>query len=133
MPFEFKAVVPKKDPFGNPIVLVAKLQTALVHFAVDAQGELSEYPEDIPSGYQRTGDLGRGWFFQPPGKQGADLVIIVANKMEYASIVQGPTEGPGPGQIEVFERRGWKNVTEVGQSQWDNKHRARLAAILQLK
>ena len=80
-------VKPNLDPMGKKIIQIA-----------------GKYPP--PSGYPRTGHLGRSWIHQVFG-----LDLKIGNLASYAGWVHGQE------QITVHRNRGWKRVFEVMEEQ----------------
>lgn len=56
--------------------------------------------------YQRTGDLGRGWRYQPGGRGGE-----VTNGVPYAAMVMG-SKGQQAG---YFSGKGWLSIDQIAQ------------------
>ena len=101
---------------------VVRTTVALRLYTLDAQAEISNYPEQDTS-YERTGILGTKWTAQPPKLRGPDLVGRVGNNLSYAGRVQGSD------QEEQFKKRGWPNIEDTNTKVW-NKHRPLLVAAI---
>lgn len=53
---------------------------------------------------------------------GPDLAVKVANPVDYAGYVQGLKKGPkGTVQTNVFKKRNWQSVADVGEEEWKKK------------
>jgi len=122
--FEFRPIVPTRNPFAAFGSVRSKLAEELRDFAAEAQNELSSYPPSRSS-YRRTGRLGRSWTTDGPKMEGGDLLARVGNNVEYAPTVQGKADQ----QRQLFRTYGWKGVTEVAGSKWP-RHQDALRRIL---
>jgi hypothetical protein len=101
---------------------IARTTIALRLYTLDAQAEISNYPEQETS-YIRTGILGQKWTASPPKLRGSDLVGRVGNNISYAGRVQGSD------QEEQFKKRGWPNIVDTNTKVW-NRHRPLLVAAI---
>jgi hypothetical protein len=100
---------------------VVRVTAALRLYALDAQSEISTYPQS-ESSYVRTGELGRFWT-QKVQQRGPDLVARIGNKKRYAARVQGSQ------QEELFRGFGWPNIVDTNRKVWA-RHRPLIVAAL---
>lgn len=110
---------------------------ALQTFAFEAQRRVQKYPPQQPThgsgqslgkragartrkgartgptGYRRTGTLGRNWLIA----ERTAFSILVVNGTKYAVYVEGPADGPGPGQRQAraMAERGWPSITAAAE------------------
>lgn len=100
---------------------VVRVRTALTFYALDAQAEISNYPEAQTS-YIRTGRLGQSWTKRVL-MEGANLIGRVGNKQRYAARVQGKD------QEELFKGYEWPNIVDTNKKVWE-RHRPLLVAAI---
>ncbi len=102
---------------------VVRTTAVLRLYALDAQAEISKYPAEGESNYQRTGILGQKWTVSGPKLRGPDLFAGVGNNADYASRVQGSE------QEELFAERGWPNINDTNKVVWA-RHRPLLVLAI---
>lgn len=127
------AIVPKGSISGKQAKHA--MTKALETFAFEAQRRVQKYPPQQPtfgsgqsiggrgnarkrsrtgpSGYKRTGTLGRNWKIE----EKTATSILVVNGTKYAVYVEGPETGPAPGtrQARAMAERGWPSITKAGE------------------
>jgi len=82
------------------------LKGELGPFAVGVIREVAQYPR--PSGYPRTGHLGRSWYHRLYG-----LDVTIGNSAIYAGYVQGEE------QLAHHGAQGWKRLMDVAVTRMD--------------
>lgn len=128
-------IVPKGSISGKQAQTA--MTKALQTFAFEAKRRVQKYPPQMPttgsgqslgkragaktrkrartgpSGYRRTGTLGRNWLIT----EKTTTSILVVNNTKYAVYVEGPETGPAPGtrQARAMAERGWPTITKAGE------------------
>ena len=124
---QFIPIIPEK-----PIITVAKSQVVnrLKAMGQDTWKRIATYPPPRTA-YGRKGTLGKGWHVDGPMSVGNDLVVIIANPIEYAPFVQG-LKTKAPKQRDLFANYGWESVQTAGEEEW-KKHKPAIERALQGK
>ncbi len=138
MPLRLIALKPRRQVVAVQ-GLVPRIDREVRDYIVAMSGRMATYPPARPwtsrppksgprAGGRRTGTLGRSWqlgmAFRRLGPGAAELV----NRVPYAVWVQGP-RGRRPGQTAVMASRGWQNIRDEAQAEWERR-KPRIQRIL---
>ncbi len=109
------SIKPKGKLFQNP---GPQIERRLVTHLGKVQNKMQRYPPQEPTGYVRTGDLGRKWQTRLK-RTGGNLEGELGNPMSYAGYVEGFTEGAkGERQTAVMREKGWPRLDEEFDREW---------------
>lgn len=110
------AITPKGKLFQNP---TAKIERRLVSHLGRVQNAVQKYPpQEQPTDYVRTGNLGRNWRTRVSRRNG-NLEGEIANPVEYAGYVEGFADGEkGERQTKVMRDKGWPQLDTEFDREW---------------
>ncbi len=122
MPLRLEALPPAAKVIdADNIEALIDQQLGQAGFVGGVIREMSDYPgqQATISNYRRTGTYGRGWVFGARRRRGNVVSASAVNRVLYAIRVGGPRRGAkGRRQTKEMKRRGWPNITDVGNRQW---------------
>lgn len=129
MSLRLRAITPRNKPIATNVDDLARRVLGQTGFAGDMIREMSDYPQQQPTTYVRTGNLGRNWRLRGPSRIGRSIAVEVFNVTPYALHVEGPRPGRrGRRQTDEMRRRGWPNISSVAQ-RLAKKHNVELKSI----